>query len=279
MKKNNNQNLKKNDFENIDTIKFYLSEIKNIPFLTCSQEIELSMKIKNGDKKAKNNFIVSNLNLVIIIAKRYLKYNIPLLDLIEEGNIGLIKAVEKFDAKKGYRFNTFASLLIKQAMIKCIIEQGKIIKIPLHISTKLFKYFKFIQNYLQVKGREPSKEEIANQMKLKEKDIEIISSLFQFPISLESKNDNNQEFINFVKDDNYSKSDPFNKIELLVALINKLSKQEQFVIQHRYGLNGYEASTLRGIGEMMGLTKERIRQIENKSLEKLYISFQKEKDN
>lgn len=283
--KKNNQKLKKDAFENINAIKLYLDEIKNIPFLTRQQEIELFTKIKNGDKKAQKKFLVSNLKLVTTIAKGYLKYNIPLLDLIEEGNIGLIKAIEKFDYKKGYRFSTFASLLIKQIIIKYVIEQGKIIKIPLHIGTKSFKYFKIVQKYLQETGQEPSKQEIANQMNLKLKDIEIIFSLFQSPIfqkkiiSLESKNDNDQEFINFIKIDNNLKLDSSTKIEILVALINKLLKKEQFVIQHRYGLNGYEEKTLKEIGEMVNLTKERVRQIENKALEKLYNFFQQEVSN
>jgi RNA polymerase primary sigma factor len=270
---------KRKEIKEWDVIRLYLKEISSISTLTSEQEIKLAKEVKKGNKEAFKKFVVANLKLVVSIAREYARYNIPLLDLIEEGNLGLMRAVQKFDPNKGYRFSTLASWWIKQAVFKCLTEQSRLIKIPLYLSEKLLKYIRFTREYVQMRGKEPSRREVEKKIKLKPREFEIITSLVHPTISLETREGEEGEILvnqhQGIPAPAFSRAD--HRVALLLMLIKHLPERERLVLQRRYGLDGYDPNTLREIGEILGLTRERVRQIEVKALEKIsfYLKLQK----
>ncbi len=264
----------------------YLKNLKKYPLLSREEEYKLALKANRGDKKARDLMINSNLGLVINVGKKFLGRGLSFDDLIMEGNIGLMKAVDKFIPKKGFRFSTYAVWWIRQSIERGILNSGRIIRLPIHISENLFKYSRVQKDAAVELEREPSISEVANRMGIKEKKLESIlssiSNIYSIDLPYGDSGDDNQNLAlsNVIKADEESTS-PFeilSKIEIL-NLLNKwlmgLSDVERKVIVLRYGLNYETPRTLNEIGAIFGLTKERIRQIEVKTLSKLKaLAFQ-----
>ncbi|MDI3471991.1 MAG: polymerase primary sigma factor [Thermotogaceae bacterium] len=258
-----------------DPVKIYLKEIGKIPLLTASQERALARRAQQGDKKAKEKLTVANLRLVVSIAKRYIGRGLSFLDLIQEGNIGLLKAVEKFDWKKGYKFSTYATWWIRQAITRAIADQARTIRVPVHMVETINKLNKIIREYLQENGEYPSVEELA---KLANKPVEKIEEILQADkemVSFESPvgSDEDSTFGDFLKDDNISSPEETAMRMLIreeiVKVLNTLGPREAAVLKMRYGLIDGKAKTLEEVGQYFNVTRERIRQIEVKALRKL----------
>jgi len=258
-----------------DSIKMYLKEIGKIPLLTPSQERELARRAQMGDKKAREKLITANLRLVVSIAKRYIGRGLPFLDLIQEGNIGLLKAVEKFDWRKGYKFSTYATWWIRQAITRAIADQARTIRIPVHMVETINKLNRLIREYYQEHGEQPSIEELAKMMGKPVEKIEEILEAAKETISLEAPigEDEDSTIGDFVADD----SIPSPKKEAMRMLIREevekvlrtLNPREAMVLKMRYGLLDGKAKTLEEVGQYFNVTRERIRQIEVKALRKL----------
>jgi len=258
-----------------DPVKIYLKEIGKIPLLTASQERALARRAQQGDKKAKERLTVANLRLVVSIAKRYIGRGLSFLDLIQEGNIGLLKAVEKFDWKKGYKFSTYATWWIRQAITRAIADQARTIRVPVHMVETINKLNKIIREYLQDHGEYPSVEELA---KLTDKPVEKIEEILQADkemVSLESPvgSDEDSTVGDFLKDDNISSPEE-TAMRMLIReeiekVLNTLGPREAAVLKMRYGLIDGKAKTLEEVGQYFNVTRERIRQIEVKALRKL----------
>ena len=258
-----------------DSIKMYLKEIGKIPLLTPSQERELARRAQMGDKKAREKLITANLRLVVSIAKRYIGRGLPFLDLIQEGNIGLLKAVEKFDWRKGYKFSTYATWWIRQAITRAIADQARTIRIPVHMVETINKLNRLIREYYQEHGEQPSTEELAKMMGKPVEKIEEILEAAKETISLEAPigEDEDSTIGDFVADD----SIPSPKKEAMRMLIREevekvlrtLNPREAMVLKMRYGLLDGKAKTLEEVGQYFNVTRERIRQIEVKALRKL----------
>ncbi len=258
-----------------DSIKMYLKEIGKIPLLTPSQERELARRAQMGDKKAREKLITANLRLVVSIAKRYIGRGLPFLDLIQEGNIGLLKAVEKFDWRKGYKFSTYATWWIRQAITRAIADQARTIRIPVHMVETINKLNRLIREYYQEHGEQPSTEELAKMMGKPVEKIEEILEAAKETISLEAPigEDEDSTIGDFVADD----SIPSTKKEAMRMLIREevekvlrtLNPREAMVLKMRYGLLDGKAKTLEEVGQYFNVTRERIRQIEVKALRKL----------
>lgn len=258
-----------------DSIKMYLKEIGKIPLLTPSQERELARRAQMGDKKAREKLITANLRLVVSIAKRYIGRGLPFLDLIQEGNIGLLKAVEKFDWRKGYKFSTYATWWIRQAITRAIADQARTIRIPVHMVETINKLNRLIREYYQEHGEQPSMEELAKMMGKPVEKIEEILEAAKETISLEAPigEDEDSTIGDFVADD----SIPSPKREAMRMLIREevekvlktLNPREAMVLKMRYGLLDGKAKTLEEVGQYFNVTRERIRQIEVKALRKL----------
>ncbi len=259
----------------MESIRTYLKEIRPIPLLTAKEELELTRKVKKGDKEARNKMIRSNLRLVINIAKRYTNFGIGLMDLIEEGNIGLMKAVDKFKPSKGFRFSTYAAWWIKQAISRSIIDQGKMIRIPVYMNESILKC-KRAANELQHKlQRIPQASEVAKKMGISIDKVRKLNSIttkmasLEAPIGEESKG----QVKDIIEDENLLAPDEeleyfFNK-ERTVDLLGIMNRRERHILDLRFGLTDSNPHTLAAISRKLGVSRERIRQIEDAALKKL----------
>ncbi len=268
-----------------DPIKAYLKDVRPIPLLTAEEEITLSRRIQKGDKDARNQMIRSNLRLVISIAKRYVNLGVPLSDLIEEGNIGLMKSVEKFDPDRGFRFSTYAAWWIKQGISRAIIDQGKMIRVPVYMNEDILKYKKIVEKLTHQYKRKPTVGEVAKKLKVSvdkvrelENSIAKMSSL-DAPIGEEGDGqvkDIIQDFNILAPDEELEKF--FDK-ERAIGYLDLLNERERKILEMRYGLSDGEARTLAEIAKALGISRERVRQIEAGTIKKIrQIIEQKEKN-
>ena len=275
----------------IDPIQMYLKEIGKFGFLSARDEKELAKRIEHGDEEAKNKLALANLRLVVSIAKRYIgrSPNLTLLDLIQEGNLGLFKAVKKFDWRKGYKFSTYATWWIRQSITRALADQGRTIRIPVHMIETISKYTKVRKNLLQELGREPLAEEIAAEMNLEVDKVHHIRKIAQKAVSLETpigegKDKQDSVLAEFIKDDKTLA--PNNEAgrnllkERLSEISSGLSDRELKILSMRFGLEDGAMHTLEETGKEFGVTRERIRQIQAKALEKLkrHVDLKKIKD-
>jgi RNA polymerase primary sigma factor len=259
----------------LDSLRLYLREIGKVPLLTADQEVTLAKRIERGDMGAKTAMIEANLRLVVSIAKGYLGRGLSFLDLIQEGSLGLIRAVEKFDYRKGYKFSTYATWWIRQAVTRAIADKARTIRIPVHMVEKLNKVVHIERQLVQRLGREPSPEEIAEELEMTTEEVREILRMSQLPVSLEKPigEEEDSSLGDFVEDE--AAESPFDTAQLLlrredvVNALNALPRREREVIELRYGLLGGEPRTLEEVGRAFGVTRERIRQIENNTLKKL----------
>ncbi len=258
-----------------DPVRMYLKEIGKVPLLTAEEEKELAMKMEAGDMEAKKRLAEANLRLVVSIAKRYVVRGMLFLDLIQEGNLGLIKAVEKFDYRKGYKFSTYATWWIRQAITRAIADQARTIRIPVHMVETINKLIRVQRQLLQELGREPYPEEIAEKMGLPVERVREIQKISQEPVSLETPigEEEDSHLGDFIQDDNVpvpAEAAAFTLLkEQLVEVLGTLTEREQKVLCLRFGLEDGRARTLEEVGKEFDVTRERIRQIEAKALRKL----------
>ncbi len=258
-----------------DPVRMYLKEIGKVPLLSADEEIELAQRMEDGDPEAKKRLAEANLRLVVSIAKRYVGRGMLFLDLIQEGNLGLIKAVEKFDYRKGYKFSTYATWWIRQAITRAIADQARTIRIPVHMVETINKLVRVSRQLLQELGREPSPEEIAVEMKIPVERVREIMKISQEPVSLETPigEEEDSHLGDFIQDDNVpvpSDAAAFTLLkEQLVEVLVTLTDREQKVLRLRFGLDDGRARTLEEVGKEFNVTRERIRQIEAKALRKL----------
>ncbi len=258
-----------------DPVRMYLKEIGKVPLLTAEEEVYLAKKMEAGDGEAKKKLAEANLRLVVSIAKRYVGRGMLFLDLIQEGNLGLIKAVEKFDYRKGYKFSTYATWWIRQAITRAIADQARTIRIPVHMVETINKLIRVQRQLLQELGREPYPEEIAKEMNLPVERVREIQKISQEPVSLETPigEEEDSHLGDFIQDDNVpvpAEAAAFTLLkEQLVEVLNTLTDREQKVLRLRFGLDDGRARTLEEVGKEFQVTRERIRQIEAKALRKL----------
>ena len=258
-----------------DPVRMYLKEIGKVPLLSAEEEIELAKKMEQGDENAKKRLAEANLRLVVSIAKRYVGRGMLFLDLIQEGNLGLIKAVEKFDYRKGYKFSTYATWWIRQAITRAIADQARTIRIPVHMVETINKLIRVSRQLLQELGREPTPEEIAEEMDMPVDRVREILKISQEPVSLETPigEEEDSHLGDFIQDDNVpvpADAAAFTLLkEQLVEVLGTLTEREQKVLRPRFGLDDGRARTLEEVGKEFNVTRERIRQIEAKALRKL----------
>ncbi len=258
-----------------DPVRMYLKEIGKVPLLSAEEEIDLAKKMENGDQEAKKRLAEANLRLVVSIAKRYVGRGMLFLDLIQEGNLGLIKAVEKFDYRKGYKFSTYATWWIRQAITRAIADQARTIRIPVHMVETINKLIRVSRQLLQELGREPTPEEISEEMGMPVDRVREILKISQEPVSLETPigEEEDSHLGDFIQDDNVSvpaEAASFTLLrEQLVEVLGTLTEREQKVLRLRFGLDDGRARTLEEVGKEFNVTRERIRQIEAKALRKL----------
>lgn len=258
-----------------DPIREYLKEIGSIPLLTQEQEQDLAKRKSEGDAEAGKKLVEANLRLVVSIAKRYVGRGMLFLDLIQEGNLGLIKAVEKFDYRKGYKFSTYATWWIRQAITRAIADQARTIRIPVHMVETINKLIRVSRQLLQELGREPQPEEIAKEMNMSVDRVREILKISQEPVSLETPigEEEDSHLGDFIQDDNVpvpADAAAFTLLkEQLVEVLGTLTEREQKVLRLRFGLDDGRARTLEEVGKEFNVTRERIRQIEAKALRKL----------
>ena len=258
-----------------DPVRMYLKEIGKVSLLTAEEEIELAKRMEEGDEAAKKRLAEANLRLVVSIAKRYVGRGMLFLDLIQEGNLGLIKAVEKFDYRKGYKFSTYATWWIRQAITRAIADQARTIRIPVHMVETINKLIRVSRQLLQELGREPSPEEIAEEMDMSVDRVREILKISQEPVSLETPIGEEEDSYlgDFIQDDNVpvpADAAAFTLLkEQLVEVLGTLTEREQKVLCLRFGLDDGRARTLEEVGKEFNVTRERIRQIEAKALRKL----------
>jgi len=258
-----------------DPVRMYLKEIGRVPLLKSEEEVELAKRMEEGDEEAKRRLAEANLRLVVSIAKRYVGRGMLFLDLIQEGNLGLIKAVEKFDYRKGYKFSTYATWWIRQAITRSIADQARTIRIPVHMVETINKLIRVSRQLLQELGREPSPEEIAKEMNISEEKVREIIKIAQEPVSLETPigEEEDSHLGDFIEDHEArapAEEASFTLLrEQLDEVLKTLTDREQRVLRLRFGLDDGRARTLEEVGQKFGVTRERIRQIEAKTLRKL----------
>ena len=258
-----------------DPVRMYLKEIGKVPLLSAEEEIELAKRMENGDQNAKKRLAEANLRLVVSIAKRYVGRGMLFLDLIQEGNLGLIKAVEKFDYRKGYKFSTYATWWIRQAITRAIADQARTIRIPVHMVETINKLIRVSRQLLQELGREPSPEEIAAEMDMPVERVREILKISQEPVSMETPigEEEDSHLGDFIEDDNVpapAEAAAFTLLkEQLDEVLSTLTDREQKVLRLRFGLEDGRDRTLEEVGKEFKVTRERIRQIEAKALRKL----------
>lgn len=264
------------EFANLDdSVKMYLKEIGSIPLLTKEEELELAKKVSEGDELAKQKLVESNLRLVVSVARKYLRKGMPMLDLIQEGTLGLIKAAEKFDYTKGYKFSTYATWWIRQGITRAIADQARTIRVPVHMVEKINKLSSVSALLAAELGRDPKPEEIADKMDMSvDKVVEVIN-VSQKPTSIESTvgKEDDTELEEVLPDKNALSPEEIVTASLLKEQIEEilgtLTEKEKGVLELRFGLNGGERHTLEEVGKAFNVTRERARQIENKALRKL----------
>lgn len=258
-----------------DPVRMYLKEIGKIPLLSMEEEIELAKRIELGDEEAKKRLAEANLRLVVSIAKKYSGRGMQFLDLIQEGNLGLIKAVEKFDYKKGYKFSTYATWWIRQAITRAIADQARTIRIPVHMVETINRVIRVSRQLVQDLGREPSLDELAEALDMPPEKVQEVLKASQEPVSLETPvgEEDESHLGDFIQDDNMpvpADAATFSLLqEQLVEVLSTLSEREQKVLRLRFGLDDGRARTLEEVGKEFHVTRERIRQIEAKALRKL----------
>lgn len=256
-------------------LQIYLNEIGRIPLLTSKQEVELAARYKNGDESAKEQMVVANLRLVVKIARDYENLGLPILDLISEGNIGLIKAVERFDPEKGGKLSTYGSWWIKQSIKRALANQSKTIRLPVHLVDKISKMRRVISKLHEKLGREATDEEISRAIKIPVHKVSHWKNISLNPASLDAPigDDEHNSFAEVVEDE--SASTPYQELEektvanMIRSLLSNLSERENFILTYRYGLDGDGEKTLEEVGAKFGITRERVRQIQNTALEKM----------
>ncbi len=259
----------------LDSLRLYLRSIGCVDLLTADQEVELAKRIERGDMAAKRHMVEANLRLVVSIAKSYLGRGLSFLDLIQEGSLGLIRAVEKFDYRRGYKFSTYATWWIRQAVTRALADKSRTIRIPVHMVEKLNRVVHVERNLVQRLGREPEPQEIAAELGWTARDVREVLRVSQMPVSLEKPvgDEDDSELGDFVADDTVESpfetaSDNLQREDVRRALA-ALPKRDREVLELRYGLNGHQPMTLEEVGAAFGVTRERIRQIENNTLKRL----------
>ena len=258
-----------------DTLQLFLKDIGKVPLLTAAQEVELAKRIERGDHTAKQAMVEANLRLVVSIAKRYRNQGLPFLDLIQEGTIGLVRAAEKFDHRKGFKFSTYATWWIRQAVARALADKARTIRMPVHVVEKLNKIVRSERKLRAELGREPTTPEIATDLDLTLDEVEHIRRSAQTPVSLEKPvgDEEESEFGHFLTDETAPLPEEAAEVtmrkEALRAILGTLSQRERRVLELRYGLDGEQPRTLDEVGRTFNVTRERIRQIENQCLKKL----------
>jgi RNA polymerase primary sigma factor len=258
-----------------DALQLFLKDVGKVDLLTAAQEVELAKRIERGDHRAKQEMIEANLRLVVSIAKRYRNQGLPFLDLIQEGTIGLVRAAEKFDYRKGFKFSTYATWWIRQAVARALADKGRTIRMPVHVVEKLNKILRSERKLRAEVGREPTNVEIAFDCELSSDEVEQIRRTSQSPVSLEKPvgDEEESEFGHFITDETAPQPDEQAeeslRRETLERVLSTLSYRERRVLELRYGLNGEHPRTLDEVGRAFSVTRERIRQIENQGLKKL----------
>ena len=259
----------------MDPIKAYLKDVRPIPLLTAQEEIDFSRLAQKGDKEARDRMIKSNLRLVISIAKRYVNLGVPLSDLIEEGNIGLMKSVEKFDPTRGFRFSTYAAWWIKQGISRAIIDQGKMTRVPVYMNEEILKYKKVVESLTHKLKRKPHSAEIAKRMKTtmdKVKDMEnSIARMSSLDAPIGESGDGQVKDI--IEDENIVAPDEelegFLNKERAISFLDLLNERERKILDMRYGLSDGETHTLAEIAKVLGVSRERVRQLESATIKKI----------
>ncbi len=258
-----------------DSLQLFLKDIGKVELLTAAQEVELAKRIERGDHSAKQDMIEANLRLVVSIAKRYRNQGLPFLDLIQEGTIGLVRAAEKFDYRKGFKFSTYATWWIRQAVARALADKARTIRMPVHVVEKLNKIVRSERKLRAELGREPTAAEIGHDLDLTVEEVEQIRRTSQTPVSLEKPvgDEEESEFGHFITDETAPLPDEAAETtlrrETLERILHKLSMRERQVLVLRYGLDGQHPRTLDEVGRTFNVTRERIRQIENQTLKKL----------
>jgi len=258
-----------------DSLQLFLKDVGKVDLLTAAQEVELAKRIERGDHRAKQEMVEANLRLVVSIAKRYRNQGLPFLDLIQEGTIGLVRAAEKFDYRKGFKFSTYATWWIRQAVARALADKARTIRMPVHVVEKLNKIVRSERKLRAELGREPTTAEIAIDLDLTQDEVEHIRRSAQTPVSLEKPvgDEEESEFGHFLTDDTAplpeEEAEVAMRKEALRQILDTLSQRERRVLELRYGLDGEQPRTLDEVGRTFNVTRERIRQIENQCLKKL----------